>query len=112
MERKEMEQAEEIARRLKGVPAARLRAFTDFMQAWSGLSAKNKRSFMDIVQMAIDTHREPDTGGDCPPLPRFPTKEQILDVCDWEIHHEHDLPPGKIVSFHYYKIAVFKIHRL
>lgn len=107
-----LEEAEDIARRLKNIPAGKLRVWMDFVQVWSGLSDKGKRSVMDVLQMAIDTHREPDTGCDCPPLPRFPTKEQILDVCDWEIHHEHDLPPGKIVSFHYYKIAVFKIHRL
>ena len=45
MERKEMEQAEAIARQLKDIPAARLRVWVDFMQAWSGLSDKGKWSF-------------------------------------------------------------------
>lgn len=107
-----LEEAEDIARRLKNIPAGKLRVWLDFVQVWSGLSDKGKRSFMDVLQMAIDTHREPDTGGDCPPFPRFPTEQQLMDNLNWELKSEKALLRGKIVSFHYYKIAVFKIPTL
>lgn len=108
MEIGDMKQAEEIARRLKGVPAARLRAFTDFMQVWSGLSAGGKRSFFNILKMIIDFHEKTEGEGNvCKPLPHFPTKQQVLDVCDWELD-EAQKRPEKIVSFHYYQIVIFK----
>lgn len=108
MERKEMEQAEAIARHLKDIPAARLRVFTDFMQAWSGLSAGGKRSFLNVLQMVADFHEQTEGEGNvCKPLPHFPTKQQVLDVCDWELDEEKKIP-GKIVSFHYYQVVIFK----
>lgn len=103
-----LEEAEEIARRLKNIPAGKLRVWLDFVQVWSGLSDKGKRSFMNVLQMAINTHRETDTGGDCPPLPRFPTKEQLFDVCRWEIDRGRNLPPGRVESFTTYRIVVLK----
>lgn len=108
MERKEMEQAEALARHLKDIPAARLRAWMDFMHAWSGLSAGGKRSFLNVLQMVTDFHEKTEGEGNvCKPLPRFPTKQQVLDVCDWELD-EAQKRPERIVSFHYYKIVIFK----
>lgn len=106
------EQALEIARCLRGIPAGKLKVWLDFMKTWSGLSAKDKRSFMNVLLTFINTHDGPDTGSDCPPPSRFPTEQQLMDIFNWELKSEKALPRGKIVSFHYYKIAVFKIPAL
>ena len=102
MERKEMEQAEAIARQLKDIPAARLRVWVDFMQAWSGLSDKGKWSFMDVLQMVIDSPNGEKT--DCHErvtVPRFPTMQERRDITNRELDKEEILP-GVIVSFHWY----------
>lgn len=102
MERKEMEQAEALARHLKDIPAARLRAFTDFIQAWSGLSAKDKRSSMDILQMVADSQNGEKAGHhERVIIPRFPTMQERRDITNGELDKEEILP-GVIVSFHWY----------
>lgn len=102
MERKEMEQAEAIARQLKDIPAARLRVWVDFMQAWSGLSDKGKWSFMDVLQMVIDSpNGEKTDRHERVTVPRFPTMQERRDITNGELDKEAILP-GVIVSFHWY----------
>lgn len=107
-----LEEAEDIARRLKNIPAGKLKVWLDFMKTWSGLPVKDKKSFMNVLMTFTDTHDGPDTGSDCPHPSRFPTEQQLMDIFNWELKSEKALPRGKIVSFHYYKIAVFQIPTL
>lgn len=96
------EQALEIARCLKGIPAGKLKVWLDFMKTWSGLPAKDKKSFMNVMQMVVSFRELPEHETISPaPLPRFPTMQEKGDITNRELDEEEKLP-GVIVSFHWH----------
>lgn len=96
------EQALEIASCLRDIPAGKLKVWLDFMKTWSGLSAKDKRSFMDILQMVADSQNGKKAGHHGRVIvPRFPTMQERRDITNEELDEEEMLP-GVIVSFHWY----------